>query len=750
VTTLKRWKRFWPGALLALSLACAPPEGLKGLAAAFPEPGAVDYLVAGSVGRARELAEDSPADSPERLYAEAQLALFDGGGDRAFELLGGVDSGAARMQRVRLAVSGGVRLTPEELPPPGVDPASELGYGIALLADGFREEGLVRLEAVDGGALGSIAALVRAGELDRFDETDERRAALEKAWRLANPALRPLILPGYLAAVRDAGGGRGVGDELERLRGEAEEGSPPWIDLTVWLIQARRPLESRETAWELARHAPEEAFAFLKELERCPPVELHRLAALALEVGDTKLAGRAIDRLSLSPAVYLLRGEYEHAVGRPRQALAQYAEIFDDPRLSGLARLYAGVTELGRNHRSSAEEYWSGVTEAAVPPELIGTYLERDAELVRAKADFYRANLLRYDSPGEAARLYADALGGGLEGSERARAAWRLATLRAAEGDWPAAAEAFAEAQDDPYYRPHVEYWRPRMEQLAGSGVEPPAYNRAYPFYELPVRGVRWWGLPDAEGFAPRGGLVDLLYARPEDEELALLMALSSVADDDLFLAYAGVVERYRPDDSEAEAWLALAHARRGYEVGDYDVRPEIDYAGRALAARGAGDASWVLPLAYPLTYLDEAESAAGAFGIDPLLLLALVREESRFDPKIVSGAGAVGLTQKMPATAAMLAAELDLDSYDLRDPADSLLLGAAYLAKMLDRFDGNLALALAGYNAGPGNARHWVSSFDELPPDVWLLLKPFDETRRYIIRVVGSYHRYRQLYGGR
>jgi soluble lytic murein transglycosylase len=66
----------------------------------------------------------------------------------------------------------------------------------------------------------------------------------------------------------------------------------------------------------------------------------------------------------------------------------------------------------------------------------------------------------------------------------------------------------------------------------------------------------------------------------------------------------------------------------------------------------------------------------------------------------------------------------------------------------MLDRFEGNLALALAGYNAGPGNARHWVASFNRLPPDIWLLLKPFDETRRYIIRVVGSYYRYRQLYG--
>jgi hypothetical protein len=747
VRTAMGWPRFLPGVLLALSLACAPPEGLRGLVGRPPAPGPVEYLVAGATGHARELTADLPENSPEHAYAEAQLALADGDPSRADALLAGLDSGPARLQRVRLAVCGGVRLTPETAPPPGEDPILELGYGIALLAEGFRDAGLARLETVAGGALGSVAALVRARELDGYDETELRRSALERAWRLATPALRPLVLPEYLAAVREAGGGWGLTNELERLRGEEEAGSPPWVDLTVWYIRARQPLDSRDAAWELALYVPGEAFPFLGDLARCPDEELPRLAALALEVGDTALAARAIDRISLSPAVLILKGEYEHAVGRPRQALAQYAELFDDPSCSGLARLYAGVTELSRDRRAAADEHWSLVTETTVPSELAGTYLERDAGEAVAKADYYRANLRRTSDPGEAARLYADALDGGLSGKERARAAWRLATIRAGEGDWPGAAEAFARTGDDPDYLHHVAYWRPRMEELAGKGAVPPAYNWAYPFYELPVRGVEWWLAPEPERFTPRDGLGDLLYARPADEELDLLMALASAADDDLFDAYAGTLARYRRDDSEAQAWLALAYARRGYEVGDYDVRPEIDYASRALTGEGPGD-PWVLPFAYPLTYLEDAESAGAAFGLDPLLLLALAREESRFDPEVVSGAGAVGLTQKMPATAAMLARELGLEDYDLRDPGDSLLLGAAYLRKMLDRFDGNLALALAGYNAGPGNARHWVASFKTLLPDIWLLLKPFDETRRYIVRVVGSYYRYRQLYG--
>ena len=695
------------------------------------------------------LADGLPEGSAERLFAEAQLALMDDDPVRAFELLGDVDTEAARLQRVRLAVSGKVRLTPESVPPPGEEPLLELGYGIALLAEGRREEGMARLESVEEGVLGSVAALVRAGELYGYTEEEERRLALEKAWRLSNAALRPLIFPDYLAAVRGVGGGRGIADELERLRNETEVGSPSWVDLSVWMSLAGGVPEARESAWELVPYAPEEAFAFLGDLDICPATELPRLAALALEVGDVELAGDAIDRITLSPAALLLKGEYEHAIGRPRQALAQYAELFDDPRFAGLARLYAGVTELSRDRRTAAEEHWSRVTESSVPPELTGTYLERDAALAPAKADYYLANLRRFTFPSAASELYAEALDGGLEGKERARAAWRLATLRAEAGEWAEAADAFAQAAHDPVYRPHVEYWKPRMEELAGTNVHPPAYNWAYPFYELPVRGVEWWVLPETADPTPRGGLIETFYLDQEDEELDLLLALASVADDTLFFAYADSIERYHQDDPEVNAVLALGYARRGFEVGDYDVRPEIDYAGRALANHDKNTAVLqVLPLAYPLTYLEATLEAAGSFGIDPLLLLALVREESRFDPGVVSASGAVGLTQKMPATAAMLAAELDLVDYDLRDPEDSLLFGAAYLRKMLDRFHDNLALALAAYNAGPGNARYWVGAFDTLPPDVWLLLEPFDETRRYIIRVVGSYHRYRQLYG--
>jgi len=112
-------------------------------------------------------------------------------------------------------------------------------------------------------------------------------------------------------------------------------------------------------------------------------------------------------------------------------------------------------------------------------------------------------------------------------------------------------------------------------------------------------------------------------------------------------------------------------------------------------------------------------EIVAAAHGADlhPWLLVALVRAESNFDPMAVSRAGAAGLTQLMPATAA------DQGVTDVFDPAQNLDAGAAYLRAMLDRFD-SLTLALAAYNAGPTT----VDRYEGVPP--------YRETRNYVRKV--------------
>ena len=121
------------------------------------------------------------------------------------------------------------------------------------------------------------------------------------------------------------------------------------------------------------------------------------------------------------------------------------------------------------------------------------------------------------------------------------------------------------------------------------------------------------------------------------------------------------------------------------------------------------------------LPYGAEIDAAAQRNGISPMLLAGLVRQESGFDPSARSPAGAVGLTQLMPATAAGLGVA------DPTDPAQSLEGGARYLREQLDRFGGDEAKALAAYNAGPGA----VQRFGGVPP--------YAETQHYVEAILSS-----------
>jgi len=120
------------------------------------------------------------------------------------------------------------------------------------------------------------------------------------------------------------------------------------------------------------------------------------------------------------------------------------------------------------------------------------------------------------------------------------------------------------------------------------------------------------------------------------------------------------------------------------------------------------------------MDYRALARQIAEEEGVDPDLFTRLVEAESSFRPTVTSSAGAYGLTQLMPGTAAEL-------GVDPSDPIQNLRGGARYLRQQLDRF-GDPALALAAYNAGPGN----VSRYGGIPP--------FEETQNYVSRILGDY----------
>ena len=121
----------------------------------------------------------------------------------------------------------------------------------------------------------------------------------------------------------------------------------------------------------------------------------------------------------------------------------------------------------------------------------------------------------------------------------------------------------------------------------------------------------------------------------------------------------------------------------------------------------------------------DSIESVATEHGVDPLLVKAVIKTESNFDPEAVSAKGALGLMQLMPATARELRVTNPLD------PLENVTGGTRYLRTLLDSYDGNVALSLAAYNAGPGRVK------DAIPN--------IPETRIYVARVLRHYASYRQ-----
>jgi soluble lytic murein transglycosylase len=150
-----------------------------------------------------------------------------------------------------------------------------------------------------------------------------------------------------------------------------------------------------------------------------------------------------------------------------------------------------------------------------------------------------------------------------------------------------------------------------------------------------------------------------------------------------------------------------------------------------------------------PVTRKHELYALAGQYKVDPLLLAAIVRMESGFDPFAESPKGALGLMQLMPQTAQAMAQELLLnyqDSDDLYTQSINLRLGTHYFVKQLRNFNGNLVLALAAYNAGPTKVRSWGLDPYGQDQDALIASIPLPATRRYVRGVLWHYRLFKKL----
>lgn len=153
----------------------------------------------------------------------------------------------------------------------------------------------------------------------------------------------------------------------------------------------------------------------------------------------------------------------------------------------------------------------------------------------------------------------------------------------------------------------------------------------------------------------------------------------------------------------------------------------------------------------YPLRFEEALAEAAHDNGLPSSLLAGIVSVETRFNARAKSHAGAIGAAQLLPSTGTAVGRRVFGRSFDasrLTEPDVNLAVAARYLTDLLDSFRGHTALAVAAYNAGPANVRRWVAARPNLDLDAFVETIPFEQARRYVMRVLSDAEIYRRLYG--
>lgn len=430
--------------------------------------------------------------------------------------------------------------------------------------------------------------------------------------------------------------------------------------------------------------------------------------AMRLERFQTALENRRFDLArSLRAALTRSRGawvERSYALhADPASALTSAAQWPVDPGLTDA--ISAAVARLARKDPVSAESHRSKLS------QRYGFSSAEQGRMQRAIAVFAAANRLPQATPWFArmdpAQLDDEAW------------AWRM---RAAiqRREYAVALEALGDLSETQREKAQWTYLGGRLAEIGGQT------EQARSWYALAAREASFHGFLAADRIDAPYPLCD---ATPERADPTI------PADATL---------------QRALAWWALGQRTRAFREWWYGLQnwsPELRReAGLMAAAVDWHDAAvWALNGAetrnwyrarFPMAWPERTREQARLNTLHPSWVRGLIRAESTWNPQARSAVGALGLMQVMPATGRGVAQRIGLRNYALTDPDDSIALGSAYLRELMDRFDNQIILATAAYNAGPGAVERWPRS-DDLPIDLWIETITFKETREYVPRVL-------------
>jgi soluble lytic murein transglycosylase len=641
----------------------------------------------------------------------------------------------------------------------GERPGAALRAGLEARSAGRTDEAVARFAAVEAAAplVGDHAArlgLETRAEAGRAAEVLEASAPF--AARYPDSPLRARV-----ARLRgDAAAAVGEGALARTAWREALGGADPGADRAELLLALARSEESAGdlaaaradylAAWNAApgsspSAAAEEALAALEARGA-----LARVATEWAEHGDALLEAGLHDAAVES---------YERALALPGERTARSAwqrqrafALFRGRRYPEAVRAFEG---LGADAEA---RFWRAraVARSGDLPGAIAAFeaLGSEPSPFSDRALLLAATLLEDDAAKQerAAVHYAAVAAGADDGAIARDARWRLGWLRYRSGRAGEAAEELgrlADEEPDPLDALRARYFALRARErsegrsaLAGSYA---ALAREYPLsyygWRAGLRSGAEAGMPAQSPAAPLGAptLPGTAVARIE---ILLEAGLAEEADAEI----AALASSARGDPER------VALARLASSAGNAQLATELVASGRgAELARGpVPGREEIWRLAWPRAYAAEVEPVAGADGVPPELVYAIMREESGFRPRALSPVGARGLLQLMPETGARVAAELGLEPPDpdaLYEPALNVRLGTRLLGGLLREFEGRLPAAIGGYNAGAAAVRRWLAGAGALAEDEWVEAIPYDETRAYVRRVLRSLHAYRMLY---
>jgi len=604
-------------------------------------------------------------------------------------------------------------------------------------------EGLAWEAAGEPDSAAASYSAARAVGLEAIDTW--LRLRLARVTRDTSAAFR--LLAGLPApAGREAGAARAqallaAGDSAAALEALAQVGRS--LDIARLALALGDSSRARDALYGLMARAPESddggaavgvALASLRP--RSPP-ELVALARAMKSHGaaaDAKLeVERALRQGDSSASTLVLAGELFATNGRYREAERAYRAATRDPTLGSLA-IYRRARVLVRLGDAGAQEALSGFAQSYPSDTAAPTALYMLGDMLVDRGDWTGAE-----------RWFGDLIARYPADLRASLARFRLAAQAMREGLSDSAAGLFqSEVDAGAPQRLSARFWLGKLQRLGGDS----AAARATWLTLAREDSIGYYGLRARRelGLAPLHIGAATLPAPPPP----VATALGRI--DTLLLAGLDTA-------AQAEVRAVLGRAPQ------LDLDNLLAWSG-ALSARGFGPAAvrlgWqaalkapndarVLRAIFPWPNRRAVEAEAAEFGVDPLLLVAIVRQESVFDAQALSPAGARGLAQLLPGTAALTARGLDVTFYPewITVPDLNLHLGAAHLQELLQRFDGRVEVAAAAYNAGGAAVARWLSRPGAADPDEFVELIPFQETRGYVRAVLRNREVYRALYLG-